>query len=129
MYINIRLSSLWFLFRKDIVNHKDIILTSFFNNNSTFWIMTVYSDSSHTTLKYLKDTEVNLSNLLIMADDFNIRDSFWDPAFSHHSHLCDNLLIVANSFNLELLRPTNNVPTRYSDSDSGSNSTINLIFL
>ena len=74
-YINIRLLSLRFLFRKDIINHRDIILTSFFNNNSTFWIMNIYSDSSHTTLKYLKDTEVNLSNLLIMTGDFNIRDS------------------------------------------------------
>ena len=64
-----------------------------------------------------------------MACDFNIRDSFWDPAFSHHSYLCDNLLIVADSFNLELLCPTNNVFTRYSDSNSGSNSTIDLIFL
>ena len=129
MYINIRLLSLQFLFRKDIVNHRDIILASFFNNNSTFWIMNVYSDSSHTTLKYLKDTEVNLSNLLIMASDFNIRNSFWDLAFPHHSHLYDDLLIIADSFNLELSRPTNNVSTRYSDSDSGSNSTIDLMFL
>jgi len=128
-YINIRLSSLWFLFRKDIINHRDIILASFFNNNSTFWIMNVYSDSSYTALKYLKDTEVNLSNLLIMTGDFNIRDSSWDQAFPYHSHLCDNLLIIADSFNLELLCPTNNVPTRYLDSDSGSNSTIDLIFL
>jgi len=64
-----------------------------------------------------------------MAGDFNIRNSFWDPAFPYHSHLCDNLLIVADSFNLELSYFTNNVPTRYSDSDSGSNSTIDLIFL
>ena len=91
--------------------------------------MNVYSDSFHTVLKYLKDTEVNLSNLLIMAGNFNIRDSFWDLAFPHHSHLYDDLLIVADSFNLELLHPTNNVPTRYLDSDSGSNSTINLMFL
>ena len=76
IYINIRLSSLHFLFRKDIINHRNIILASFFNNNFIFWIMNVYSDSFYTALKYIKDTEVNLLNLLIMAGDFNIRDSF-----------------------------------------------------
>jgi len=91
--------------------------------------MNIYSDSSYTALKYLKNTEVNLLDLLIMAGDFNIRNSFWDPAFPYHSYLCDDLLIVADSFNLELSCPTNNVSTRYLDSDSSSNSTIDLIFL
>jgi len=36
--------------------------------------MNIYSDASHSTLKYLKDTEVNINNLLIMTGDFNIRD-------------------------------------------------------
>ena len=36
--------------------------------------MNIYSDTSHSTLKYLKDTEVNINSLLIMTDDFNIRD-------------------------------------------------------
>ena len=128
-YINVRLSSLCFSFRKDIINHIDILLASFFNNNTIFWIMNVYSDSSHTTLKYLKNTEVNLSNLIIMAGDFNIRNSIWNLVFPHHSTFSDNLMIVANSFNLELLSPTHNVSTRYSDLDNSSNSTINLMFL
>jgi len=37
--------------------------------------MNVYSDLSHTALKYLKDTEINILNLLIIIGDFNIRDS------------------------------------------------------
>jgi len=37
--------------------------------------MNVYSDSSHTALKYLKDIEINILNLLIIIGDFNIRDS------------------------------------------------------
>ena len=129
IYVNIRLSSLCFSFRKDIINHKDIILAFFINNNSTFWIMNVYSDFSHTALKYLKDTEVNLLNLLIMAGNFNIRDSYWDLAYPHHSYFYDDLMTVADSFNLELSSPTNIVPTRYSDTDSSSNSTIDLMFL
>ena len=36
--------------------------------------MNIYSDSSHTALKYLKDTEVNIGNTLLIIGDFNIRD-------------------------------------------------------
>ena len=73
--INIRLSSLHFSLCKDIINHCDILLTSFFNNSSLYWIMNIYSNSLHSILKYFKDTEVNISNLLIMTRDFNIRNS------------------------------------------------------
>ena len=91
--------------------------------------MKVYSDSSHTALKYLKDTEVNISNLLIMIGDFNIRDSAWNPLFPYHSTFSDNLFTIADLFNLELSSPTNCVPTRYSDSNIRANSVIDLIFL
>ena len=74
-YINICLSSLHFLFRKDIINYRDIIFISFFNNNVCYYIMNVYSDSSHTALKYLKNTEVNIDNVILITGDFNIRDS------------------------------------------------------
>ena len=37
-------------------------------------------------------------------------------------------MIIADSFNLELLSPTYNVSTRYPDSDNSSNSTIDLMF-
>jgi len=75
IYISICLSSLCFLLYKDIINHRDIILISFFNNNVCYYIMNVYSDSSHSALKYLQDTEVNIDNILLMTGDFNIRDS------------------------------------------------------
>ena len=91
--------------------------------------MNIYSDSSHSILKYLKDTEVNISNLLIMTGDFNIRDSIWDPSYPHHSSSSDNLMIIADSFNLKLSFPTNCVLTRYSDSDIRSNLVIDLMFL
>ena len=37
--------------------------------------MNVYSDSSHSALKYLKDTEAYIHNLLIMTGNFNIQNS------------------------------------------------------
>ena len=91
--------------------------------------MNIYSDLSHTALKYLKNAEVNISNLLIMTGDFNIRDSIWDSSFPHHSSFSNNLMIITDSFNLKLLFPTNHVLTRYLDSDMRLNSVINLIFL
>ena len=71
-YINIRLSSFHFSLWKNIIDHKDILLNSFFNNNDSFWLMNVYSDFSHLALKYLKDTEVNIWNMLIITGYFNI---------------------------------------------------------
>ena len=91
--------------------------------------MNIYSDSFHSTLKSLKDTEENISNLLIMAGDFNIRDNIWDLSFPHYLAFSDDLMIVADSFNLKLSSPTHHVPTRYVDSDNRSNLVINLIFL
>jgi len=77
----------------------------------------------------LKDTEVNIDNVLVITGDFNIRDSLWDTAFPHHSTISDDLMIVADSFNLALLSLTNPCPTRYSNIVRGANSIINLMFL
>ena len=128
-YINIRLTLLRFLLQKNIFNHRDISLISFFNNNICHYILNVYSDSSHLALKYLKDTEVNINNILLMTGDFNIRDSLWDPSFPFHSSISNDLIMIADSFDLSLSSPINPWPTRYSDTTGESNSTIDLMFL
>jgi len=74
-YINIKLIKLHFSLRKDILNHRDINLISFFNCNIMTFIINIYLDDQQTILKYLNNTEVNLNNVLIMTGDFNIRDN------------------------------------------------------
>ena len=128
-YINICLSPLCFSLHHNIINHPDILLMSFTNNHIQYFIINVYLDSSHTVLKYLKDIEVNIDSVLIMTGDFNIRDSLWDPSFPHHSAISDDLLIIADSYNLAFLIPTNPYPTRYSDTIEEANSIIDLMFL
>jgi len=128
-YINIHLSLLQFLLRNDIINHRDINLISFFNNNVCYYIMNVYSDSSHSVLKYLKDTEVNINNVLLMTGNFNIRDNLWDSSFPFHSLISDDLIIIADSFNLTLSTPTNSCLTKYSNMAGEFNSVIDLMFL
>ena len=75
IYVNIRLSPFCFSLCKDVMTHRDILLVSFFNSNNVFWLMNIYSDSSYSALKYLKNTEASIQNLLIMTSNFNIWDS------------------------------------------------------
>ena len=128
-YVNICLNSLRFLLPKDIFDHRDISIISFTNNDICHYILNIYSDSSHSALKYLKDTEVNLNQVLIMTGDFNIRDSLWDPSFPFHSSISNNLIMIADSFDLALSSPTNSGLTRFSDTTGKSNLVINLMFL
>ena len=75
-YINTKLSPLCFSLRKDILSHRDISIISLHINNNIFFLINIYSGSSQSALKYLKDTRVDIPNVLVMAGNFNIRDSF-----------------------------------------------------
>jgi len=66
-------------------------------------MINVYSDTNQTALKYLKDTAANIWNVLVIAGDFNIRDSIWDSLiffYSIHSNLLTN--IVSELWSLDL---------------------------
>ena len=90
-YINIRLISFQFLLCKDIFNHRDILCISFFNHSLVYFLINVYLDSLQSALKYLKDVEVDINNVLIMTSNFNIRDCSWSPNFCLHSTHKDTL--------------------------------------
>ena len=75
LYVNIRLKPFHFLFWKDLFDHRDINLIPFISNDTWHYILNIYSDLSHSALKYLKDTEVNINQVILITGDFNIRDN------------------------------------------------------
>ena len=124
------------MLHRNLLNYRDISLISFFNNSIIFFLINIYSDSSNvysdssqSALKYLKNTEANIHNILILTRDLNIRDSLWNSFYPHHSTLSNYLFEIADSFNLDILTPTNSVSTRYSDNNQDANSVLDLMFL
>lgn len=80
-------------------------------------------------LKYLKDIEANIHNVLIIISNFNIRDSDWNQNYSFHSVHSDLLLDIADASILSLSHPTHSFPTRCVDNSENSNLVIDLMFL
>ena len=91
--------------------------------------MNVYSDLSQAALKYIKNTKVEISNVLILTSDFNIRDHFWDLNFPYHSHHRETLFKIADLLQLEIFKPYEFFPTKYSDDPQISNLVLDLVFL
>jgi len=115
--------------QNDIFDRRDILCVSFFNQGSIFFLINVYLDLSQLALKYLKNTETNIHNIIIMIGDFNIRDSLWDLNFSFYSIHSDILFDITDSFSLAISKPTENFSTRFSDNNQNSNSVLDLVFL
>jgi len=117
VYINIHIFSLCFSLWNDILNYRDLSCISFFNQSSSYFLINIYSDLSQLALKYLKNTEVNINNDLTMTRNLNIRNSFWNPNFPYHFTYRDTLFDTADSFQLEISKPTKFFPTRYSNNN------------
>ena len=69
-------------------------------------MINVYSNATQTALKYLKDTEANICNILVMASNFNIRNSSWNPLFSFHLIYSNLLTDIADYLDLILSNST-----------------------
>ncbi len=79
------------------------------------FLINIYSDNQQSACKYLKNTQVNLNNVLIITRDFNIRNNNWNSLYSHYSTYIDTPRKIADDFNLELSSLIDQVPTQYTE--------------
>ena len=84
-----------------------------FVTSSIYFLVNIYSDLFQIALKYLKNTEDNINNVLVIAEDFNIRDNSWSLSFPYHSIYSDLLTDITDFINLYIFKTTNQVSTRY----------------
>ena len=73
-FIHSCLSGLRFSLRRDVINHCNILLLSFFNRRKYYFFINVYLDNHHSAIKFMLDQVIDIPNLLYMDRDFNIRD-------------------------------------------------------
>jgi len=118
MYINVWLTYMYFSL------WKSISCFSFFDNSDIFFMINIYLDNHQAALKYLKDTEVSIHNILIMVGDFNIRDRKLNLSYLFYSSHSDSL-----DLKLSLSSLVYQVSTQYINNPNSSNLVINLIFL
>ena len=64
-----------------------------------------------------------------MTGDFNIRNCLWNPSYPFYSSYKDILFKIADFFHVALSKPTEILPTRYSDNTQNSNLVLDLVFL
>ena len=72
---------------------------------------------------------MNLNNILIITENFNIRDNNCDLSYPHHFTHVDTLRKITDSLNLEISLSIDQIPTRYMNSPQDSNSVLDLMFL
>ena len=128
-FINTKLVKLYFSLKIYIFNHWDINFIFSFSCGIMCFILNIYLDDQQTILKYLKNTEVNLNNVLIITVNFNIRDSNWNLLYPHYSTYANVFQEAADSLNLNLSIPINLVLAWYADNFQDSNLVLNLMFL
>ena len=128
-FIHSRLSRLRFALRRDIIDHRDIQLLSFFNRGKCQFLMNVYLDDLHTAVDFLTREALNIPNLLYIGGDFNIRDTEWNPSILSYPAADQSLRDPADSYSLVHSLAALSVLTYYLDISDHTNSVIDLIFL
>ncbi|CAA7267579.1 unnamed protein product [Cyclocybe aegerita] len=127
-YVSTRLSRYRPAMRRDIVDHRDILVLSLFSGGEALNLMNVYSDDQHTAIEHLA-AHVHSLPFIYMAGDFNCVSTTWDDYEHGESSTAISLQDTASQIGLEWARPSNHGPTRISPNPNQRSNVLDLVFL
>jgi len=104
--------------RRDMIDHKGIMLISFLNNGSLNFLINIYSDAQHTAINFLTNSDFSSENLIYMGGDFNVHDRDWNPTVVSHPIARQMLVDLADNLGLVRSLPTTQVPTHYTPNEN-----------
>ena len=137
-YVSTRLVAMRPATRRDLIDHRDLLLVSLFGRGRTFNFLNVYNDADDTALDFLelgqadsagRNTRLRNLSLTYMGGDFNCHSSAWDPAVLHHRASAISLLETAAIMGLDLTSFEDPGPTFISHNPDLRPSVIDLIFV
>ncbi|CAA7271829.1 unnamed protein product [Cyclocybe aegerita] len=100
-YVSTRLSRYRPAMRRDIVDHRDILVLSLFSGGEVLNLMNIYSDDQHTAIEYLAARVHSLPPFIYMAGDFNCVSTTWDDYEHGESSTAISLWDTASQIGLE----------------------------
>ncbi|CAA7263690.1 unnamed protein product [Cyclocybe aegerita] len=128
-YVSTRLSRYRPAMRRDIIDHRDIVVLSLFSGGEVLNLMNVYSDDQHTAIEHLAARVHSLPPFIYMAGDFNCVSTTWDDYEHGESSTAISLRDTASQIGLEWARPSNHGPTRISPNPNQRSNVLDLVFL
>jgi hypothetical protein len=129
VYFNIRIASLKPAFRRDLFDHRDILLFSLGLGGDTQLFANVYSDKQHTAIRALYEDVVAIPKLHFMCGDFNVRHTDWDPLGPEVNIHATSLTAVATTVGLHLSTPVEAGPTHFPYNEDLTPTVIDLFFV
>ncbi|KAI0746613.1 Endonuclease/exonuclease/phosphatase, partial [Daedaleopsis nitida] len=85
-----------------VVDHRDMLLMSLTVDRQVHYYLNVYNDERSTALQWLQDHAADLPPLDLIAGDFNLHSTAWEPDAPHESPRAVDLVNLMSGIGLSL---------------------------
>jgi hypothetical protein len=127
-YVHKRLVKFRSSYRREVIDHRDLLLLSLQVGGSEIFTLNVYNDDRATAVSFLRREGLVIPRLSIMTGDFNCHSMVWDPSYNSHGAAAAYLLELIHGLELDWDPPVNPGPTYIPHVKTLNHMVIDLIF-